>query len=123
MPNAARTLAVLVCREHLHVHRVRELAPGTLHDLLERCDAFRPTGRFADVLLTCQADAQGRLGFTERPYPQAAYLEQARTVALGLSARGVVADGYAGALVGTELRRRRIGALRAWEEGRGARRR
>ncbi len=36
VPGEHRDLAVLCCREHLNVHRLRELKPATVHDLIAR---------------------------------------------------------------------------------------
>ncbi|MEW6166091.1 MAG: multifunctional CCA addition/repair protein [Pseudomonadota bacterium] len=116
VPSACRDLAVLHTREHLNVHRARELRPSTLHDLLERLGAFRNDARFEAVMQACEADARGRLGFEDCAYPQTDYLRAARRQALSIAARAVVADGFEGAAVGEELRRRRIAALRAWKE-------
>jgi len=121
LPNACRDLARVVTREHLNVHRAREVRPGTLHDLIERLGAFRKDDRFESALLACLCDAQGRLGFEDAPYPPVEWLRGARDTALGVGASSVVADGFSGVAVGTELRRRRIEALtgyvRAKREG------
>jgi tRNA nucleotidyltransferase (CCA-adding enzyme) len=39
--------------------------------LLEALDAFRRPLQLTQFLLACEADARGRTGFEERPYPQA----------------------------------------------------
>jgi tRNA nucleotidyltransferase (CCA-adding enzyme) len=44
------------------VHRALELRPATVLTLLENCDAVRRPGRFAELLLACEADARGRAG-------------------------------------------------------------
>src|SRR5205085_4041530 len=38
VPAAHRELAALACREHLNVHRLPELRPETVYELLARCD-------------------------------------------------------------------------------------
>ena len=45
VPNDYRELAVIACREHLNIHRIDELRPATVHDLLARCDGFRQPER------------------------------------------------------------------------------
>src|SRR5205823_5710998 len=56
VPNAYRELAVLAARHHTLVHRAAELKPATVLTLLEDCDAFRRSERFAELLLACEAD-------------------------------------------------------------------
>jgi tRNA nucleotidyltransferase (CCA-adding enzyme) len=115
VPALCRDIAVVHTREHLNVHRVRELKPATLHDLLERLGALRQPDRFALILQACESDARGRLGFEDSAYPQTDYLRAAAEIARGPQARDIVAIGYAGAAVGEQLRLRRIAALRDWQ--------
>jgi len=61
--------------------------------LLERCDAIRKPGRFAEALQACEADARGRLGFEARDYPQAERLRVALVAARGVDA-GAIAKGF-----------------------------
>lgn len=91
VPNDCRDLALVVAREHGNIHRSMEFGAAALTRLIERCDALRKPGRFADALKACEADARGRLGFEDREYPQAARLlavrEAAATVDAGAIAR------------------------------------
>jgi tRNA nucleotidyltransferase (CCA-adding enzyme) len=70
VPKAYAELAVLTCREHVNLHRADEARPGTLVDLLGRCDALRRPERFAQAILACHADLRGRTGFEDIAYPQ-----------------------------------------------------
>lgn len=112
VPAEYRALAVVACREHLNVHRLGELRPATLHDLIERCDGFRKPGRIERLALVCEADARGRLGRADAPYPQGALLRECLAAAQAVRARDVVADGVSGPEVGARLREARIGAIR-----------
>jgi tRNA nucleotidyltransferase (CCA-adding enzyme) len=75
IPNRVRELSLLVCEFHLHCHRVFELKPTTLFKwLTEQLSAVEQPQRFAQFLLACQSDVQGRGPLSERrPYPQAKY--------------------------------------------------
>ena len=84
VPADYRDLAVIVARYHGNVHRAFELRPGTLLEFLERADAFRRGGRFAQALLACEADARGRAGLERNPYPQRAYVAAARDAAAAI---------------------------------------
>lgn len=113
VPNAARELSLAVTRDHLLVHKVKELRPGTLLALLERFDAFRRPDRFELALQGCECDARGRLGFENSEYPQTDYLRQAAQVA-AVSNAEVLADGFSGAAIGIEIKRRREARLAQW---------
>lgn len=113
VPAGARDLALVVTRDHLLVHKVRELRPETLLALLERFDAFRRPDRFELALNGCECDAHGRLGFEDCAYPQTDYLRAAAKAAAVANAE-VLADGFSGVQVGQEIGRRRLGRLTAW---------
>jgi tRNA nucleotidyltransferase (CCA-adding enzyme) len=116
LPNAQRDLALAVTRDHLLVHRVRELRPATLLELLERLSAFRRGEFFDQALDACLCDARGRLGQEHCDYPPVAYLRKARELAAAVQAAEVVKDGFEGVAVGEELRRRRIERLKPLRE-------
>ncbi len=120
LPNAQRDLALAVTRDHLLVHRVRELRPGTLLELLERFNAFKRGEFFDQALDACLCDARGRLGHENDEYPPVAYLRAARSAAAELQADAVVKDGFTGPAVGEELRRRRSQRLQAFRAEQGA---
>ena len=70
-PNLYRDLALKVCEYHLLCHRARELRGATLLKLITATDALRRPERFEAFLLACEADARGRQGNEDTPYPQA----------------------------------------------------
>ncbi|MGA2187949.1 MAG: multifunctional CCA addition/repair protein [Steroidobacteraceae bacterium] len=111
LPGDYRELAVLVARYHGIVHRAFELKPNTLLQFMERADAFRRPERFADVLLACEADARGRTGMENNPYPQRRYVSAARDAAAAIKP---TADDIAtrdGAKIAERLHRRRVRAI------------
>ncbi|WP_310449981.1 multifunctional CCA addition/repair protein [Sulfuritalea sp.] len=72
VPVECREVARLAARFHGDMHRVAELRPETRLTVLERCDALRRPERFELILLACEADYRGRLGWEERDYAPAA---------------------------------------------------
>jgi len=111
VPRRYRELAVAVARHHGSVHRAAELRPSTVYKLIEAVDAVRRPERFDDFLLACEADARGRLGLEDQPYPQADVLRTALDAALkvrGEDLRGATQ----GPALGERLRERRIEAIR-----------
>jgi tRNA nucleotidyltransferase (CCA-adding enzyme) len=101
-PNQHRDLALQVCEFHLLVHRARELRGKTLLKLFRATGALRQPERF-QLPLACEADARGRTGLEERPYPQAAYLRQALQAAQSVTAAPFVAAGISGKALGDAI--------------------
>jgi tRNA nucleotidyltransferase (CCA-adding enzyme) len=116
VPVDCRELAEITAREHGHVHASLGLEAAALLRLLERCDALRRPERFADILLACECDARGRLGFEQRDYPQRARLLQAlafaRSVDTAAVAQRCAALGQAGPQIGEAIHAARTEALR-----------
>ncbi len=71
VPVDCRDVARLAACYHGDMHRVGELRPETKLTLLERCDALRRPERFELILLACEADYRGRLGWEDNEYKQA----------------------------------------------------
>ena len=80
-----------------------------------RRDQRRPA-RFADMLLACECDARGRLGFEDRDYPQRARLLRAlalaRAVDTSTLAERLAAEGRPGPQIGAAIHAARVAALR-----------
>lgn len=115
IPNALRDLALLVTEFHDLVHTVQNQSATTLVALFDRLDAWRKPHRVEQIAVTSEADARGRTGFENNPYPQGDYLREAWKVALSVSTKDVVAAGFKGAEVREELTRRRVAALESWK--------
>ena len=112
VPNGHRELALLTARHHTLVHRALELKPATILKLLEETDAFRRPERFADLLVACEADARGRAGLEERPYPQAAQLRAAYAAASAVTLSEQERAGLSGPEIGARIRSKRLAALK-----------
>jgi len=100
VPSQHCDLAVLVARYHNHCYR--ELSPETLLNTLQSLDAFRRPQRFEQFLLAAQA-------CNNQAYPER--FRSAFKLACQVDVAAVLADGFRGAAIGEELRRRRIEAL------------
>ena len=123
VPVDCRELADVVAREHGNIHRSGELGAAALVRLLERCDTFRKPQRFGEVLLACECDARGRLGFEEAPYPQRERLAGALVAALSVVtaeiAERAMAAGITGQKVGELIHAARVAAVEGWLAGGG----
>ncbi len=91
VPVSCKELAVMVCREHTNIHRALELNASSLVHLFKRTDAFRRQDRFEKMLIACEMDARGRLGFREREYPQIQHLMKALAAAKSINAGEIAA--------------------------------
>ena len=89
VPTECRDLALVMARQHGNIHRAAELRPATIVQLLQSADAFRKPERFARLLQACESDARGRLGFGERPYPQAERMAAAFKAAAAVDAGAI----------------------------------
>ena len=91
VPKEHAQLSRLVCEHHTKLHRVKELKPATVLNLLESLDAFRRPERLDKFLLACEADARGRTGLETRDYPQNTYLKTLLLSASAIDSRAVLA--------------------------------
>ncbi len=112
VPNRFRDLAIIVARYHGLTHRAAELKPRTILKIFEDTDAFRRPERFADFLTACEADARGRAGLEDKPYPQAALLRTALDAAGEVTAEPLVRKGLKDDALGEAIRQARIDAIR-----------
>jgi tRNA nucleotidyltransferase (CCA-adding enzyme) len=111
LPGDYRDLAIIVARYHGIVHRAFELRPKTILEFMERADAFRRPERFAQALLACEADARGRTGLENRPYPQRPYLHSARDAAAAVKPSAEDIAVHTGAKIAELLHQRRVHAV------------
>ena len=65
------------------------------------------------------ADAQGRTGFEQRPYPQANYLRGAAQAARAVDIQPLLDKGLQGAEMGRALEQARLEALSDYKASRG----
>lgn len=113
LPGGFRELAAIVARYHGIVHRAFELRANTLLEFMERADAFRRPERFERALLACEADARGRTGLENNPYPQRGYVIAARDAAAAIRLTPEDIAAHSGAKIAAHLRRRRVQAIEA----------
>ena len=111
VPNDYRELALLTCAQHGKLHAVFAMRPDTLLEFLEKLDALRRPQRFQQFLLACEADARGRTGLEDRPYPQATYLQQAREIVAAIRPDADMTRDKTGEQIAAALRQARAAAL------------
>ncbi|MCP5419170.1 MAG: multifunctional CCA addition/repair protein [Gammaproteobacteria bacterium] len=109
-PREYRDLGVMTARYHTQCHRARTLPPEAIVKTLQALDAFRKPQRFEQFLLACEADARGRTGLEDRPYPQADFLRNAYQAAV-VDVRPLLERGLTGAALAEGLRLKRVQAV------------
>lgn len=72
VPNTYSRLANIVCEKHLNIHQAKDLNYKTIFKLLH--DKRLKNDEFIDFVKVCHADATGRLGMKNKPYPQAEHM-------------------------------------------------
>lgn len=113
VPTEFREMGVLVATYHGHCHRAMELKPATLMKVLLALDGFRRPARLDQFLTACEADARGRTGLEDRPYPQAERFRRAFAAARAVAAGPLAARGLRGRDLGIALREARTQAIAA----------
>ena len=115
IPVECKELSDVVAREHGNIHRSQELNAAALMRLLERCDAIRKPERWPDILLACECDARGRLGFENTPYAPAHRLREVLRAAMSVTTSDIAAQaqkqGLSGPAVGEKIHEARVCAI------------
>ncbi|MGZ4957494.1 MAG: multifunctional CCA addition/repair protein [Methylobacter sp.] len=111
VPNSFKELALQVMQYHTHCHRAFELRASTLTDMLAALGAFKPANKLPEFILACEADAKGRTGFENSPYPQADLLRGAAGAAASVDTSAILNGELKGAQIGEAIRRLRIKAV------------
>jgi tRNA nucleotidyltransferase (CCA-adding enzyme) len=116
VPNPVRDLALLAAEHHDLIHTINRLRPETLLKLFDSIDVWRKPQRLEQMIMTSEADARGRTGLENNPYPQGDYLRAACHAANSVSIKEVLDAGFQGTAIRDELRRRRIAVLTDWKQ-------
>jgi len=70
---------------------------------LSACQAFKDIAQFELMLVACEADAKGRLGYENRPYPQKAFWLELAKAANAVDNQAILATGVTGAEIGEAI--------------------
>jgi tRNA nucleotidyltransferase (CCA-adding enzyme) len=115
IPVECKELSDVVAREHGNIHRSQDLNAAALMRLLERCDAIRKPERWPEILLACECDARGRLGFENTAYAPAQRLREVLRAALSVTTADIAAEaqkqGLTGPAVGEKIHEARVRAI------------
>ena len=115
VPVECKELAEVVAREHGNIHQSLEFGAEAVLRLLIRCDALRRPERFVQALIACDCHARGRLGFSEKPYPQRPRLIKLLAVAQSVDSAAISAqalqEGVTGMAIGKRIDAAREAAI------------
>ncbi|WP_412756990.1 multifunctional CCA addition/repair protein [Legionella bozemanae] len=109
IPNDYRTLATMVSRFHLNIHRLSELQASTIVKLLEQCDAFRRPQLFYNMLIACESDAKG-CG-RDIDYRQSKLWSYLLTECAKVNSQAIIAEGYKDDAIKQALHQRRVACV------------
>ena len=84
VPEYWRKLALIVCEYHLHAHRALELRSKSMLKLLNETGLELDLATLEDFVVACEADKRGRLGKSDKHYPQGQYIRKAAQALQGL---------------------------------------
>ena len=116
VPNEYRKLALVVTEYHLQCHRAADLKVETLLNLLRGAGALKSSAKLEPFLLSCEADARGRLGLENRHYSSPNYLRRAQSALATVSIADLVSSGAAGDEIGRQLHDRQIARLTEFKQ-------
>ena len=89
IPKKYQSLALAVAEFHLHMHKMAELKPSTVLNMLTRTRSLNDDQRAEQIALCCIADARGRTGFEDRDYTQAALFIEFQQAARGVDSKSI----------------------------------
>ena len=112
IPNTLKSLSAHVMRYHTHCHKIFELKASTLTDMLYKLGAFKSSNSIVnDFAISCEADAKGRTGLENQPYPQSDYLLAAAKAGNTINTSEILNSSLKGAQIGEAIRQLRIKAI------------
>jgi tRNA nucleotidyltransferase (CCA-adding enzyme) len=111
VPKSYRSLAMRVCEYHLHPHRIRELKPTTVVNMLNSIDAFRNPEHFDRFLNACEADMRGRKGFEDQKFRRIDLTRAFYHAATQVDTAAIAGSFESGEDIRTEINRARASAI------------
>lgn len=120
LPKNTLSFALKVTEYHGLVHKAIDsdgkphLKAQTCLKLLNLTKAFKQTEELSKLLIACEADAKGRLGFENRPYPQKDFWLSLAKAGSRVDNRQILATGVQGAEIAEAIERKRLELMQAF---------
>ncbi|HEJ9694242.1 multifunctional CCA addition/repair protein [Proteus mirabilis] len=115
IPNQIRDLAKLAAKYHDHLHRIEKMRPSKIIRLFDAIDAWRKPERIDQLAIISEADARGRQGAENLPYPQGIFFRQAFKIANQVDVKSIVSRGLKGRAIREALTKQREVAIIEWK--------
>ncbi|HEK2989131.1 TPA: multifunctional CCA addition/repair protein [Proteus mirabilis] len=115
IPNQIRDLAKLAAKYHDHLHRIEKMRPSKIIRLFDAIDAWRKPERIDQLAIISEADARGRQGAENLPYPQGIFFRQAFKIANQIDVKSIVSRGLKGSAIREALTKQREVAIIEWK--------
>lgn len=111
VPKKYQSLALAVGEYHLHMHKMAELKPVTVLKVLENTRALMDDERAQNIADCCLADARGRTGFEDRPYPQSELFVRYQQAAKSVDAAAIAKQYTKGSAIKAAVHKARVQAI------------
>lgn len=115
IPNQIHDLAKLAAKYHDHLHRIERMRPSKIIRLFDAIDAWRKPERIDQLAIISEADARGRQGAENLPYPQGIFFRQAFKIANQVDVKSIVSRGLKGSAIREALTKQREVAIIEWK--------
>ncbi len=115
IPNQIRDLAKLAAKYHDHLHRIEKMRPSKIIRLFDAIDTWRKPERIDQLAIISEADARGRQGAENLPYPQGIFFRQAFKIANQVDVKSIVSRGLKGSAIREALTKQREVAIIEWK--------
>ena len=118
LPKKTQQLAEKVTEFHGLIHQGLTgegkpyLKPKTYLKVLKHCGAFKDPETFESILLACEADAKGRLGFETIEYPQKPFWLKVLKAANQVDNQAILATGVQGPQIAEAIEQARIDLIK-----------
>ncbi len=123
LPKKVQAMAEKVTEFHGLIHKglsaegKPSLKPKTYLKVLKQCGAFKDSQAFELILLACEADAKGRLGFEDSAYPQGEFWMGVLKAAAMVDNQAIIKQGFQGAEIAEQIERTRLENIAQWIRG------
>lgn len=120
LPKKLQIMAEKVTEFHGLIHQGLDsegqphLKPQTFLKVLKACAALKNPEGFRNILLACEADAKGRLGFEDKDYQQAPFWLGVLGAASHINNQEILATGVQGAEIAQAIEQARIDRIKAF---------
>jgi tRNA nucleotidyltransferase (CCA-adding enzyme) len=111
VPNHYKSLSLTVCEHHTKMHNALKLSNQALYGLYKSIGAFRSDSVIRKFGNACEADAKGRTGLENVPYPQTEYLEHCFSFIKDNNSQVYIDKGIKGKELGKAIEEGRIALL------------